>query len=180
MNFLKLVRAFFDKGKRVLLFVFFFICLGIYYWPLRQYDLALLVPFIFGATFIIIELLCRLSATIEKESTSSNYIIDRHEAFKLVEEEIQFRYSKRRHTDHPLSVKIIGLRGRYIITQWLDTFLKQNKKVDSWLRNIRFDCYILDKVSAQRLEGMENYLKDIDATHARLDILSNMVANDPE
>src|SRR3712207_4886389 len=108
----KMIRTYFDKGKRILLLLCFFVCLFIYYLPIPELKLKYLSPFVFAAAFIIVDILSKLSLVIDKKSDSYDFIPNEQEAFKRVADEIQNLCSKRKRVDASLSVKVIGLRGR--------------------------------------------------------------------
>jgi hypothetical protein len=161
-DLIKLIRNYFDRGKRSLLVIFFFCSVFIYYYPSSELKLKYFAPFVFTTVFIIIEILIRLSAALEKKSESYDYIPDEHEAFHQVTNEIRKLCGKRKRNDIPITVKVIGLRGRHV-TAWLSSFLGHHKK-DDWLVNIHFDYYLIDKTFAQGVDGLEKYVLNIDAS----------------
>jgi hypothetical protein len=103
----------------------------------------------------------------ENEVTSDGYISNRQKAFEQIDKTIE----EIKQSDAPLTIKVIGQRGRHIVNEWLDSFIAQNKH-QSWLSNIDFEYYLLDKQFAASLEGMENNLSDIESSIKRLDVLS--------
>jgi len=161
-DLIKLIRTYFDRGKRVLLLICFFASVVIYYLPSSELKLKYLVPFIFATAFITIDILSRLSTVLDKKSESYDYIPDEHEAFHRVTDEIRKLCSKRKRNDTPVIVKVIGLRGRHV-TAWLSSFLGHHKK-DDWLINVQFDYYLIDKDFAQTVDGLEKYLLNIESS----------------
>jgi hypothetical protein len=176
VDWIKWVRFYFDRGKRVLLWVFFFLSLIIYYLPISEPKLNLLAPFIFTATFIIIEILSKLSQHIEKNTEVFHYIPDEQEAFRRAGDEIRKLCNKRKRVENPLIVKVVGFRGRHI-TAWLNSFIGHHKK-DEWLVNIHFYYYLIDKKFAETVEGLEHYLPNISASAHMVKDLSQKCVND--
>lgn len=162
MDWIKWIRFYFDKGKRILLLVCFFLSLIIYYLPVSEHKIGLLVPFIFAATFIIIDILSRLSQVIDKDAEAYHYIPNEQEAFRRAGDEIRKLCNKRKRAENPLIVKVIGFRGRHVTT-WLSSFLGHHKE-DEWLTNIHFYYYLIDRRFAETVEGLENYLTNIEAS----------------
>ena len=109
----------------------------------------------------------------EDEVTSGGYISNRQKAFEQIGKIIE----ETKQSDAPLTIKIIGQRGRHIVNEWLDSFLAQHKH-QSWLSNIDFEYYLLDKKFAANLEGMENNLSDIESSIKRLDVLAKEYSTD--
>lgn len=176
MDWIKWLRLYFDKGKRILLWVFFFISLIIYYLPVSEHKIELLAPFIFAATFIIIDILSRLSQVIDKDAEAYHYIPDEQEAFRRAGDEIRKLCNKRKRAESPLIVKVIGFRGRHV-TAWLNSFLGHHKK-DEWLVNIHFYYYLIDRKFAETVEGLENYLPNIEASAHMVKDLSQKCMSD--
>lgn len=176
MNWIKWLRFYFDKGKRILLWVFFFLSLIIYYLPVSDHKVSLLVPFIFATTFIIIDILSRLSQVMDRNAEAYHYIPDEQEAFRRASEEIRKLCSKRKRVEKPLIVKVIGFRGRHV-TAWLSSFLGHHKR-DEWFVNVHFYYYLIDKKFAGTVEGLEKYLPNIEASAHLVNELSQKCIDD--
>lgn len=175
-DFIKMLRAYFDKGKRALLLIFFFVCVVIYYLPVPELKLKLLSPFIFASTFIIIDMLSKLSLIVDKKSESIDYIPNEQEAYKRVSDEIHKLCSKRKNLGTQLTVKVIGLRGRHV-TAWLNSLIGHHTK-DDWFANIHFDYYLIDKDFALTIDGLEKYALNIEASAQQVRHLSQKCKTD--
>jgi hypothetical protein len=155
---MKTLRAYYDRAKSILLVATFFFIVIAYYFPVPEFKPKLLVPFIFASTFIIIEMLVRITLSIEKKPELHDCLANREEALKFVEDKIR-ELCKKRKRNCPITVKVLGFRGRFI-SIWLEGFLKGHIG-EPWLANIDFEFYLVDADFAHTLGGMTNHRESI-------------------